>query len=56
MGEFWTRQPTVETAGYCQVSLRDEHDWIQIACQLTGSGDTAAGHAWFDDIELEEIP
>jgi len=31
------------------------NDWVQIACQLSG-GDTAAGHAWFDDIKLEENP
>jgi hypothetical protein len=30
------------------------NDWVQIACQLTGAGDTAAGDAWFDDIEIEE--
>ena len=32
----------------------DKNDWVQIACQLAGAGDTAAGDAWFDDIELQE--
>ena len=33
-----------------------QNDWLQIACQLTGGDHTAAGDAWFDDIELQEVP
>lgn len=59
-----------ENQPYFTEALQDTHDWtpvsvpffthgnewIQIACQLNGSEDTAAGDAWFDDIALEEIP
>ena len=48
-----------ETKDWTPVSVTfpsGQNDWIQIACQLTGSGDTAAGDAWLDDIELQEAP
>ena len=32
-----------------------ENELIKIGCQLDGSGN-AAGQAWFDDVELEELP
>jgi hypothetical protein len=47
------------TQGWTQSSVTfpsGENDWIEIACQVTGAGDAAAGDAWFDDIELEEVP
>ncbi len=48
-----------ETRDWTPVSVTvasAQNDWIQIGCQLTEGGDTAAGDAWFDDIELEEVP